>query len=374
MFYRRPSNTFEIKEDQSMREKRLKRFENDRIHSNAYNNTQSSYSNFNNVENVDDPNQAIVGRSTVLEKRYLRLTSAPDPNMVRPLHILKQTLELLKTKWKEEQNYSYICDQFKSMRQDLTVQHIQNEFTVTVYEIHARIALEKGDLGEYNQCQSRLKTLYERGIPGNESEFLAYRILYILHTRNREDMNDIYFQIQKMKDGINNIDKLTDKNEISLCKKGYRIATDKAVEHALQVNTALTCHNYHKLFQLYDSAPNMGPYIMDMFIHRERLAAMAAICKAFRNDVDIAYIVQELAFESYEEFLEFAKECGIDQFIFEKEQKVASLQEGDIEPEEVSNGDKEVKTQYYLKTKEAYPTMEQLKLSAFRKVDIKGQI
>lgn len=28
---------------------------------------------------------------------------------------------MLKIKWKEEGNYSYICEQFKSMRQDLTV-------------------------------------------------------------------------------------------------------------------------------------------------------------------------------------------------------------------------------------------------------------
>lgn len=57
--------------------------------------------------------------------------------------MLKETLDLLKTKWRTEGNYAYICDQFKSMRQDLTVQRIKNDFTVSVYEIHARIALEK---------------------------------------------------------------------------------------------------------------------------------------------------------------------------------------------------------------------------------------
>ena len=53
------------------------------------------------------------GRSTPLQ--------APNPEKVRPLHILRQTLALLKKKWLEEGDYTYICDQFKSMRQDLTV-------------------------------------------------------------------------------------------------------------------------------------------------------------------------------------------------------------------------------------------------------------
>lgn len=65
------------------------------------------------------------------------------------------------------------------------MQRIKNDFTVKVYEIHARIALEKGDLGEYNQCQSQLRGLYAYGLKGAQMEFLAYRILYLLHTRNR---------------------------------------------------------------------------------------------------------------------------------------------------------------------------------------------
>lgn len=50
---------------------------------------------------------------------------AADPATVRPLNILKKAFKMLKIKWKEEGNYSYICEQFKSMRQDLTVSEIK---------------------------------------------------------------------------------------------------------------------------------------------------------------------------------------------------------------------------------------------------------
>ena len=68
------------------------------------------------------------------------------------------------------------------------VQRIKTSFTVQVYELHARIALEKGDLGEYNQCQTRLGELYEEGLTGARLEFLAYRIIYTLYTQNRAGM------------------------------------------------------------------------------------------------------------------------------------------------------------------------------------------
>ena len=40
------------------------------------------------------------------------------------------------------------------------------------------MALESGDINEYNQCQTQLKQLYDRGLSGAEMEFLAYRVLY----------------------------------------------------------------------------------------------------------------------------------------------------------------------------------------------------
>jgi len=168
-------------------EKRARRFESD---GKSIQRPSSGLSSSGGGDGDDEwAAEAIVGTSSVLEKRYLRLTSAPKPENVRPQTTLEKTLDLLKRKWAADADYAYMCDQFKSMRQDLTVQHIRNDFTVKVYELHARIALEKGDLGEFNQCQTQLKILYDDDIPGCRNEFMAYRMLYFLMARARSDIN-----------------------------------------------------------------------------------------------------------------------------------------------------------------------------------------
>ncbi|KAL2018228.1 hypothetical protein VTK56DRAFT_1135 [Thermocarpiscus australiensis] len=268
----------------------------------------------------------VVGTCQDLEKRYLRLTAAPKPSQVRPPYILRQTLELLKKKWKKDQNYSYICDQFKSMRQDLTVQRVRDEFTVEVYEIHARIALEKGDLGEYNQCQSQLKGLYKLGLKGKPNEFKAYGILYYIHTANRTELNNALADLTPAE------------------KK------DKAIKHALDVRSALALGNYHRFFQLYNETPNMGAYLMDMFVGRERLAAICNICRAYKQDVPLRFVTEELYFESDVEAAQFILDHGGQDLLEERNGTIMFL------------------------TAKAGLRFEGPRAAAFSRVDIKGQI
>ncbi|KAK1834254.1 SAC3/GANP/Nin1/mts3/eIF-3 p25 family-domain-containing protein [Podospora conica] len=271
-------------------------------------------------------NGPVVGTCQELLKRYLRLTAAPNPSVVRPEPVLHKTLELLKRKWRKEQNYNFICDQFKSMRQDLTVQRIRNEFTVEVYEIHARIALEKGDLGEYNQCQTQLKALYQLGIKGKPLEFKAYRILYFIHTANRTALNDVLA-------------------DLTTAEK-----SERAIKHALDVRSALALGNYHRFFQLYNDTPNMGAYLMDMFVARERLAALCNISKAYKPDVPLRFITDELGFESDTEAAQFILDHGGQELLDDRNGPVVFL------------------------TGKASNTLEPARASAFGRVDIKGQI
>ncbi|KAF9958146.1 hypothetical protein BGZ72_000823 [Mortierella alpina] len=321
-------------EERERREKRMRRFEDQLLDKPPIKKPlRVEYAlPVNSGDVIDWDKYTIVGTSNALEKNYLRLTSAPDPATVRPVHVLQKTLELLKDKWRRDQNYAYICDQFKSVRQDLTVQRIKNEFTVTVYEIHARIALEKGDLGEYNQCQTQLKQLYGYNLRGHVMEFTAYRILYLLHTRNPSDI-------------IAMLASLTPSQK-----------QDPAVKHALQVRTALASSNYHVFFKLYINAPNMGGYLMDQFVERERVEAMKTICKAYRPSIEVSFLVSTLGFADEVECIDFLKSIGVLRFLNQDEDKAKGR-----------------KQHQHLDTKMALLTVLEAG-KKYQMIDIKGQI
>ncbi len=75
-----------------------------------------------------------MGKNQSIEKPYLRITGRPNPDTVRPEPILKKALKHFLDKYQKDKNYEYLISQLRSIRQDLTVQHIKNGFTIQVYE------------------------------------------------------------------------------------------------------------------------------------------------------------------------------------------------------------------------------------------------
>jgi len=150
--------------------------------------------------------------------------------------------------------------------------------------------------------------------------------LYFIHTSNRTALNDVL------------ADLTTAEKE------------QPAIKHALSVRSSLALGNYHRFFRLYLDTPNMGAYLMDMFVVRERLAALSNICKAYKPDVKLRFITEELGFESDGDAAQFIYDYQGQHLLEEREDGLRFL------------------------TGKAGSLFESAKASAYKKVDIKGQI
>eukprot|EP00727_Mastigamoeba_balamuthi_P010861 m51a1_g6398 hypothetical protein (689) ;mRNA; r:216130-219215 len=228
------------------------------------------------VPDSDDLEQPVVGTCTDLEKRYFRLTSKPDPATVRPESVLHQSLRHARDKWEQNRDYVWMCEQLKSIRQDLTVQHIKNDFTTEVYEYHARIALENGDIGEFNQCQTQLVELHkDPANKGHHQEFVAYRVLYNIGTNNRSALNELMAFILSSPE---------------------QLASDPDVSLSLRILSAVNTGNYVRFFSLCGAIKGTGEYLVNRIVPRVRQHALLLICRSYRPSVPLEMLCHQLGF------------------------------------------------------------------------------
>lgn len=128
------------------------------------------------------------------------------------------------------------------------------------------------DLDQFNQCQTQLHYMYKLKLEGGSymvslfiyliyiyylQEFLAYKILYqILCEMDMEVLRTLR--------------QLTDDEKKEDC-----------IIHALNVRKALASGNYGRFFKLYKDAPNMGFYLIGIFIDKHRIICLQKL--AFAN-------------------------------------------------------------------------------------------
>jgi hypothetical protein len=248
---------------------------------------------------------SVTGICQTMEKRYLRLTSAPDPSLVRPEPVLSRWLKELERLWiNREREWKYIEDQMRAIRQDLTVQNIRGNFREKVYELNARWALESGDLGQFNQCQTQLKQLHAESEPAftdPKAEFLSYRLLYY------------YFQNLRIDEQLF-LNKLTSQKQLR---------EHPHIQFALEIRNAATTHNFSKYFQLVRVAEGsvsevscLGKpashvkYLLRAFGARQRVFALMVLCRAFATQMSIDWLTSLLGFDNDNECKKFILDHG----------------------------------------------------------------
>eukprot|EP00591_Stephanopyxis_turris_P009967 CAMPEP_0195506896 /NCGR_PEP_ID=MMETSP0794_2-20130614/434_1 /TAXON_ID=515487 /ORGANISM="Stephanopyxis turris, Strain CCMP 815" /LENGTH=465 /DNA_ID=CAMNT_0040633365 /DNA_START=209 /DNA_END=1606 /DNA_ORIENTATION=- len=269
-----------------------------------------------------------------VEKPYLRLTTFPRVEDVRPLPVLTRSLAHIKCKYAEEEDFEWANEQMKSLRQDLTVQGFRNPFVLEVYEIHARMTLENGELNEFNQCQSMIKSLTFSGnsndasddvsklglkakagiiVDKNKSaieqsmdasdEFAAYRLLYTLIQRDRLEEKKEFMLASK-----HCLFKTNEQNQREVEDK--HVTKMSACQHAIGVSKSLIHNDCHAFFRLYNNAPNLSAYLMDFLVQRVRLAMYERMLASYIPSIDVAFLADTMSFHDVEEAKEFLKANG----------------------------------------------------------------
>lgn len=263
----------------------------------------------------------LVGENPQLEKAYVRLTGEPRREDVRPLKVLIKSLAHIKATYAQNEDFEWANEQLKSVRQDLVVQGLlQNRFARDVYETHARILLENGDLDEFQQCQSMIRSLtkgngalddvsvqaslgsvarsFELGVnrtmskprrqtPEDEDEFLGYSILYSLV---RNSSIDLKIELQRAKSA------------------GCSEERESSCSHAVKVVKAVEGDDYRSFFRLYENAPHMSAYLCDFLVKRVRDGALDRVLSAHRPNVSVEYIRECLHFEDLDETRRFLRQ------------------------------------------------------------------
>lgn len=274
---------------------------------------------------------AAVGTNESLEKTYLRLTEAPSMATVRPPRVLARALDMVKKKWEANRDYEYAKDQLKSIRQDLTVQHVRDGALVReTYQTHARVALECGDLAEYNQCQAVLKTLHasllEDALAANARRGETSTSGKKTKTKKKsskkrtaserdgdENADDDRENADADADAIEDIAEFTAYRLIYAAGAGSKSERSAAltrelrdvpdalrrhpfVAHAFAACETLASSNFHRFFALHATAPRMSARLMDVVAPSVRHDAARAVLRAHAPTVPVAFVAAALGF------------------------------------------------------------------------------
>ena len=219
------------------------------------------------------------GQSLMLEKSYTRLTTLPNAADVRPLEVLRQAFELVGRKWQAERDYHYACDMLKSIRQDLTVQHLtaadgaRCAFATQVYETHAILALQSDDLGEFGACQAALIPLHAARLSARAAEFGAYRLLHAATLRGASLAAELY--------GI-----------LSSLRPDH--ATHPAVLQALRVGIAMQLDDHLSVLGELPSLRYHGACLLRPKLQRLRERALYCLCRAYAPTVPLSLLAKRL--------------------------------------------------------------------------------
>lgn len=268
--------------------------------------SNTSYNTKDNIKNVTKDG-VIVGTCTELYKEYMRLTAAPKSNLIRPLIILQSAFKFFINEYEEGIiNYEQLLSQLRSIRQDLKIQMVQDDFTLTVYKTNVNISIDNGDFEEFNQCINQVCNLIQDkdgyfilddcDNNNNNNDFIEYKLIWMIF--------------------VNEISKIEE------FRKNMNLNSNETRYNVLfEIFDFRNQDNYHLLHQSISKIENKRcKKIIDHFLDKERVKIISILIKSY-NLLSMSLLNEELGFndnEDYENLIKFLKQSKYEGYIAEK--------------------------------------------------------
>ena len=222
----------------------------------------------------------------ILEKNYERLdiSSNINKNNYRDLNTLKMSFNFIKEKYNKNKDYSYIINQLKSIRQELLLQNIKNEFSINVYEESVKLAIENNDIPNLSISISYLiNDLYTFFLNNN---FIQFFRLYLIYTS--------IYDIKEISIILTTKHYKKNKNELKDIIKIIKFINQKSYINAIKEISLLKNEIEKKLFI------NIFPKI--------KLLSIIIMCYGYFTSIPILFIQNKLLFQNEKDCLKFLKE------------------------------------------------------------------
>mmetsp|Transcript_50075 Transcript_50075/g.132000 ORF Transcript_50075/g.132000 Transcript_50075/m.132000 type:complete len:343 (+) Transcript_50075:146-1174(+) len=124
---------------------------------------------------MDAPTEApLQGESQTIEKSYQRTIGGfPLAEHVRSSQVLEKAFH----RTLQTEDYAYVSDQLRAVRQDLTVQHIRSPFAALVWEQSAVRAAANADWATFDSCLPELAALQVENGLEHQEKVASWRFL-----------------------------------------------------------------------------------------------------------------------------------------------------------------------------------------------------
>ncbi len=228
---------------------------------------------------------------------------------------LKRELVGIQARYRKGLDYFKAKERLKGLRKKLSDKRIWDTVNAEVYQLSVRFALQFCDTTEFEECEAGLVLLRRCGVrTKHDNEFAAYRLLYKLCCDEMKSQKEREEEEMVMRSRDSGSDQrrttIKDRARVGYAYRSFLVtyasltAEEKrsyAVKHAVACAKALSSGNYHTFFLLCRTAPDMGGYLLDHIVERERLYAMEVILSAYKPTVPLSWLTNELSFRNEEE-------------------------------------------------------------------------